>query len=225
MRTFLLRLVLLLVLVVIGLAGFTVWRNHLIDRISGNESQIAAFLKGLSWRQGAVTAAGEIDEDADLRGEFAFLGEMMGAVGLRGSDHRIDKPMLLSSDVTAVGQGIYLRQGYYIRAFLPDADGLPCVEPDPGDKTHSTRVDAKLSSKHWWAYAWPVKHGSSGNRCFYVSCEGGLLVTRNENGRYSGLNHIPAADAATAPGSPPPPPWGFIIQKPARDGMTWYVVG
>jgi hypothetical protein len=46
----------------------------------------------------------------------------------------------------------------------------------------------------WCCYAWPVKHGSSGLRTFFVNQEGDVLAT--ESAAYTGTGAGPKPDAA-----------------------------
>jgi hypothetical protein len=224
MRDTPLLVVRILIAVIIGFAGVTVHLNYINGRISKNESQTIFFLKGISRAQAQVQAAGAIDLNHDGCGEYGFIGEMMGTMGIRGAAQRIGTPSLLNPDLKPVGQGIYQLKGYYIRVYLPGADGNSCVEPDSQDKGEPTRVDTTLATTHWWAHAWPVEHGTTGDRCFYASSAGDILYTRSKDGQYSGLDRRPAANALTAPGSSSPPPWGCVVRRPARDGMRWHVV-
>jgi len=149
---------------------------------------------------------------------------MTGARALRGSKEAIDLPILDRSKLVYVGQGTYRISGYYLRVYLPDKNGEPVLERDPEDANSASKVDASLSARVWWAIAWPVWYGMTGNRCFFIGQGGDLFSSNNQPTRYSGMERIPPPNAATPPAEPPNPPWIPAVNDFGAARVRWTVV-
>ena len=165
---------------------------------NANESAAIATLRNLSSAQMQIQAAGVIDLNSDGLGEFAYFGEMTGAIALRNEAgkpgaHRLSPPVL--SNRFKVTRGLVERSGYLFQVWLPNGQGRAVAEgqrggvgafaPDPAKAAHS-----------WCAYAWPVDHGKSGQRAFFVTHKGEVYATDNEKQRYGGRKRPPSPYAA-----------------------------
>lgn len=183
--------------------------------VGNNEPSAWAALRTIAYAESQFQAAADVDRDGDRRGEFGTLAEMSGAVALAGHDAAIKHALLSGAYRRVCADGTITRSGYRFRVFLPDArgDGV-CETAVSGDvpgrcgdpsvprgpvcpSTRSERVDSRLASQRWCAYAWPVTYGASGNRTFFIDQDGNELCT--EEAHYSG-DDGPAPGAAFASG-------------------------
>jgi hypothetical protein len=186
------------------------------------------------------------DVDDDGVGEFGFLAELAGAAALPGKTDAI-RPPVLSGVFRNVGlDGIVRRSGYLFRVFLPDVrgDGVaevgyppePPRSPPPSDvgsgcwsgsprpilpsrAAPTDRVDPKLASRKWCAYAWPAKYDERGaRRTFFIDADGRFLSTADP--RYSGANG-PSPGAAYASGGATSIIGEHAVGRTAQDGNVW----
>lgn len=188
--------------------------------IAGNEESAIATLRAIVDAQGQVRAAASIDADGDGDGEFAYLGELMGLASrtlplLDGEEVapelRVDPALLDPSFgiLTRSARGtVLLRDGYAFQVHLPGptasdeefdlypglaesgVDGVGGTTPD------DVQPDVIASAHAWVCYAWPLEHGRSGVRAFFVDQDGIVVQTPNGSGLYAGLDRVPRYDAA-----------------------------
>jgi len=193
-------------------------------KISGNESAAIGTLRLIASAQQQVAAACAIDTDADGGGEFAFFGELAGAVPIRVYDHAAGGPALgnavdlldpnyvlggFGQVVDAFGDGVVARQGYFFKMYLPGPQpvfngSIPGLAEDPtGGAKAADCTPAGWASDHaeslWSCYAWPIEHRRSGIRAFFINQDGDLAQCDNADATYDGLvgaTSIPVFDAA-----------------------------
>jgi hypothetical protein len=202
-----------------------------------NDLSAWAVLRSIASAEEEIRNAAKIDVDRDGSGEFGFPGELSGATPLPGCTEAIDAPVLSGAFRTVTPDGRVQRSGYFIRVWLPDAHGDGVAEvgappppppppPPPGvwpcccsgpprplrpaRAAPTDRVDPKLASKKWCAYAWPATYGRSGSRTFFIDQDGRDLCV--DDPRYSGENG-PLPGAAFAGGGT------LCITGATRDGV------
>ncbi len=152
--------------------------------------------------QHQALATGIIDTDGDGRGEYAFFGELSGAMNVRkdetgGIGRRRITPPVLSGAFGMLRRGIVLRNGYCFRIFLPGKDAIARGEANHGG-AKGVAIRADHAEKLWCGYAWPIVYGVRGRKAFFVDQSGSVLETSNANSRYSGVENGPHAGAARA---------------------------
>jgi len=191
-------------------------------RLAANESAAIASLRALASAQAMFSVAAAIDSDQDGQGEYGFLGELSGARPLRGQRERLAPPVLASSfgvlQDDGDGDAVVERAGYWFQVWLPARTGAVSERMNAAGAARVLPEAAELS---WCAYAWPVEPGSTGQRAFFVSQEGDMLVFDNQGGLFGGLQATggrqPAFDSALARPD--------LQSGPARgrrpDGVTW----
>jgi len=177
-----------------------------------NEVAAIATLRNIVSAQAQFQAAGLADADQDGCGEYGTFGELSGAVGIRGGKTLGDP--VLPTGFRAVEKGVVTRSGYHFRIYLCDADGKPV-----GEEQGTAGVDADKAEAIWCAYAWPVEHGKTGTRTFFVNQFGDVLAV--EGAAYGGAK-APAADAAFKPDETRGRITGdAAIGTPGNDNNTW----
>ena len=211
---------LMIVVAIIAIVALIALPNLLSARLSSNETTAIATLRAIISAQSQFQTRALADSDADGLGEFGTIGEMSGAVGVRGG--KVMVPAVLSATFRTINaQGQAARNGYLYKLFLPDAAGVGAGEL-PGGGASAT-VDPDLAESAWCAYAWPTNYEQTGVRTFFVNHGGELIFT--SSGSYSGPGAaIPAGAALRAPG-----PAGSITGLLAtgvtgRDGNLWRAV-
>ena len=169
--------------------------NLMSARVSANESAAIATMRSIASAQEQFKAIAVVDMDHDDHGEYGYIGEMSGAVPLRGSKDRLTRP-LLAPHFQEVQDGVCIRSGYVFRVDLPGPGGMPLPEGMRGGA--GSRVLPDAAEAGWVVYAWPLDLGSTGKRAFVLDESGDLYSTANEGDlqRYTGLDHMPAGDAA-----------------------------
>jgi len=183
-----------------------------------NEAMAVATLRNLTAAQAQFQATGRADVDADGVGEYGFFGELSGAAGVRGGP--VLNPPVLSSAFRRVEHGTVTRGGYRFRLYLCGPKGGGVVEPAKPDE-----LDTQRAETLWCCYAWPVEHGRTGTRTFFVPQFGDILATDAK--KYSGANG-PSASAAFRPGPDGPKDkmdGATANGTKGNDGETWKQVG
>jgi hypothetical protein len=201
-----------------------------------NETAAIATLRNLASAQAQFRAAGHADVDGDGIGEFGTFGEMTGADGIRadatGARRNAGlKITVLSAALAAVNEnGIVTKSGYAFRIFLPGTGGNAVRE---GQASHrmpsgpgagppfSGPVDVDASETRWCAYAWPVSHGNSGTRAFFVDQGGDVRQMANKEGRYGGLIAGPEWNVAMPVTEMPGWAAPHVKEYRGRDGNLW----
>jgi hypothetical protein len=177
----------------------------------GNEVAAIATLRDIARCQRIFRDARIIDVDGDGRGEAGHLGEMSAAVGprldARGTRRGPVHPPCIFTPRNlrpAGAGGVSLHAGYGFALLLPargggwvgEHGGIPADSPPlPLDAA----VDEDLAEEGWLALAWPVVHGTSGNRVFLVAADGRVLQGDNARHRWEGAAAVPIAVADALP--------------------------
>jgi|GEM_PF-3874233 len=215
--------------------------------IAANEDAALDSLRAIVAAQTQVRESGAIDTDGDGVGEYAYLGELMGRAtrtldALEGEEEPPSftvEPALLDPEfgtLTESARGIVLlRDGYAFQVHLPgpsdesDYDlypGLPeSGAAGVGGVGDEQLPDAVASAHAWVAYAWPLEHGRTGERAFFVDHDGVIAECANEAGLYAGLERVPRPDAALGSSDR-----GNLLAVPgwvsgsACDGQDWTVL-
>lgn len=200
---------LLIVVAIIAIVAATALPRVLGARLSANETSAIATMRTIVTAQMQAVSSGSVDTDSDGRAEFAYFGELAGTVPTRISIagapapgvvgvHELTPSPLLSS-LGAVSASVATRSGYVFQIWLPDAAGAGIAEDPSGGKTAGPFPDSNLSEEVFCAYAWPMRAGATGNKCFFINQDGLIVQTLNRGpGAYSGVAGGPAADAAFA---------------------------
>jgi hypothetical protein len=126
---------------------------------------------------------------------------------------------VLSSAFREVKNGTFTRSGYHFRIYLADAKGGGVHEADGVDK-----VDADTAETVWCCYAWPVKHGETGTRTFFVNQWGDVLAT--DHAGYTGAKGPAALAAFKGDGDKSPTlASDAALNAKGHDGHDWKPVG
>ncbi|QDV07685.1 putative major pilin subunit [Planctomycetes bacterium Poly30] len=236
-----------IVVTIIAMIAAVAIPTYVAARSSSNESAAIATLRHIATAQAQLVACSAIDSNANGGGEVGYFGELTGATPIRvfsamgpalgGPLQRLDPDLLgvrferIVSDGT---DGVAMAGGYYFKMFLPDASPLPPVNgigEDPlGGARSGTLPGATNSERLWACYAWPVSHGRTGHRAFFINQDGEVLATQNfpaqAGGSYSGVARVPAADAVfSQPSDISSRPATARSGLAAQDQLLWSRVG
>ncbi len=195
----------------------------------GNETSAIATLRNLTSAQSQFQAWGGADVDDDGVGEFGLFQELSGAVGVRvtpegrfAGTSPMNPPVLSGAFRTVDGLGRVRRSGYFYQVFLVAPGGGTLTERRAGTVGFlRTSVDTDAAETTWCAYAWPTKHGRSGNRTFFVNEVGDIFGT--DDPRYSGaVGPLPGA-AFTSGGLLAVDGTAVVAPAggPGQDGNVW----
>lgn len=217
----------LIVIAVIAIVVSIVIPNLISSRIEANESAALATLRQIGTAQAHCRTSGFIDVNGNGTGEFAFIGELSGRVGVRtdevgGVGSAVLRPSLLT--VPEQLAGTMLRSGYYYRMYLPGGTLQPQGEASAGGGS-GVSVNALSAEVMWCCYAWPASHGISGHRTLFLNQRGDVLATRNSARRYSGTTNMPPGSAAFLFGSSGHMASSVAANATGLDGQFWLVIG
>ncbi|MCA8956726.1 MAG: hypothetical protein KDC87_11685, partial [Planctomycetes bacterium] len=206
--------------------------NLLSSRLNANENAAIATLKNIATSQAQCRTSGAIDTNANGAGEYGYLAELSGGVGIRTSagspSATLLSPPALSGAFAEVHSpagvtgGVVARSGYYFQLYLPDGTGAGIPEADTGGV--STAPDANRAEVMWCCYAWPLAFGSSGRRAFFTNHGGDILGTPNHQRRYSGGVSVPTYDAAYLKGSGRRMASTIAANTSGQDDQVWIVL-
>lgn len=207
-------------------------------RVTANESSAVATLRSLASAQALVSASGAIDTDFDGRGEYAYLGELSGAVpvriGLGGGavgpgNLGLDElaPACMSAAFANVSGGVITKSGYVFQVWIGGptvAGAVSAVAEDPtGGKLLAPFTDPQNAETYWCAYAWPVDLGETGRSTYFISNDGQTLTYRNSGvAQYSGVLGGPDFDAAYSVADDMTAT--LALGSVGSDGNTWVVL-
>lgn len=210
----------------VSVLAFVAAPHHAHHGVIGNETAALATLRNLCSAQQQFRERGLADADADGKGEYGLFGELSGACFVRGTERPLDPPVLSASFRVVDEQGVVHRSGYCFRIFLPGREGgwvtehttprpvvvAPVPVSEQGccagrDLRPVARSEVAVTGpvapdsaeQRWYAYAWPIDAGRTGNRSFYVDQDGDIYATEERRS------------------SPPSLPL-------ARDGRRWTVM-
>jgi len=211
---------LMIVIAIIAIIAAIAIPNLLSARLSSNEAAAVATLRNIISAQAQFQATGRADENFNGIGEYGYLAELSGAIGVRGG--AVLRPAVLSTAFrNADVNGVVTRSGYLYILALPDATG------DGMLPTAMNLVDPDLAETTWTAYAWPTNYGSTGNRVFFVNQGGDIIAT--EDPTYSGPDAAGApfdmSSAFVPPGTATSITGLVATGGTGRDGNFWKQVG
>jgi prepilin-type N-terminal cleavage/methylation domain-containing protein len=211
---------LMIVIAIIAIIAAIAIPNLLSARLNSNETAAIATLRNIISAQSQFQTTSRADQNANGVGEYGTFGEMSGAIGVRGNAI-LQPPVLSTAFRTVNANGEVSRAGYLYAMYLPDGtgDGLPEAAGGGAD----VGVDPDLAETTWCAYAWPVSHGNTGNRTFFVN-QGGDIVT-TEDQAYAGPGSGPASNAAFSPGAGATITGMTATAMTGRDGNFWRQTG
>jgi len=125
-----------------------------VRALLSSEDEVIVVLADLDKLEEAYRASAKTDRDGDGVGEYAALGDVLGA---RVGEFR------------RVGDtDVWRRRGYYYTVLLPDSEYMPVAATDAGVTPAYAEV-AKL------VVAWPADPGRTGMRA-YARWPGGMLL-------------------------------------------------
>jgi type II secretory pathway pseudopilin PulG len=215
----------MIVIAIIAIIAAIAIPNLLSARLSANESNAISTLRNLVTSQAQFQSASNMDEDQDGTGEYGSLGEMSGLSNLQrngvGIAAPLNPPILPATFQTIDANGFATKSGYQFVVFLPDAG--PAGLPDVAAGGPAAAIDPDNCEEMWCAYAWPIDHGTTGNRAFFVNQRGEILQTKMDAAVYDGAAASPPFDAAfTGAGDMGLP---VAIGAVGNDGNTWTPLG
>lgn len=208
------------VLVQLGVAGvavFALWMLAVPDfdngmRPQANESAAIATLHQIRLAERQFLKARALDQDGDGQGEAGFVGELTGAVPLRGGDKALAKPLL--SPTLRVVQGRVHRSGYWFELYLPGEGGTWVVEGN------QAQIDVDASEHGFAVCAWPDGAEVHSRRAFFLDGDGVVWASANADERYVGTGCPMPVDAAL-PSSVAGRAGRSGDQRVGRDGQSW----
>jgi len=182
-------------------------------RMQTNESSAVVTLRAIEVAQASFRARRLLDADNDGEGEFGSLEELAGDAPLR-SGRAVPRDLTPLPGLVRNTSGVYERNGYLFRVYLPAEDGSPVAASDPKRRG---QVDGDLAETVCVTVAWPVERGRTGRSCFLLDARGVIYGCR---------------DAVYEGGNPPPPDVlssqerniaaaPLAAGEPSRDGCTW----
>ena len=204
--------------IVLATAGVVRFGGCCGCRSNANEAAAIATLQNLVTAQRRFADERRRDHDRDDRGEFGWLAELAGSVGIDGMPGPAARPVpLLTAAFREVVAGRVQRSGYWFAVFLPGPGGTWLGEADLGGGAGRV-LDVDAAERDFVAYAWPVERGRTGARTFVVRPDGVV--------RYCGRAGRP--DRVVTP--PVPGRSGFVeVSDPEGGGedafgVVWYRV-
>ncbi len=208
---------LMIVVAIIAIIASIAIPKLLSARLSANEAAAVSTLRSITSAQAQVQSSGAIDGDGDGAGEYGYFAELAGTTNIRiftagagqsigaAATDRLNPSMLSTAFGNVDANGAVTRSGYLFQMYLPGpaAGGapVPAISENPltGGAQAGSLPDPNNCEVLWCCYAWPVDHGGTGNRCFFVNQEGDLLQTQNRV-------------AAPFDGATTPPTWDECFQ-------------
>jgi prepilin-type N-terminal cleavage/methylation domain-containing protein len=206
---------LMIVVAIIAIIASIAIPKLLSARLSANEAAAVSTLRSISSAQAQVQSSSAIDGDGDGAGEYGYFAELAGTTNIRiftpGAGQSVGaavtdrlNPSMLS---TAFGNvdinGRVTRSGYFFQMYLPGPTAAGVV-PGIGELASAALIggadpanlpDPNNCEVLWACYAWPVDHGGTGNRAFFVNQEGDLLQCQNRVAApFDGTANVPAFD-------------------------------
>lgn len=184
---------LMIVIAVIAILAAIVIPNLLAARMRANETAAISILRTISTAQAQFQKSGRADEDADGMGEYGYLGELAGKVGVRGGSMKVPTDVSASmGNVTPNGE--VNRHGYMFRIYLVSGAGVGQREAALGGIAPGV-LSADAGEVHWVAYAWPSEYAKSGSRTFFINQRGDILQTEDPTQSGANTTRIEAGSA------------------------------
>ena len=211
---------LMIVIAIIAIIAAIAIPNLLSARLNSNETAAIATLRNILSAQSQFQTMARADENNNGVGEYGYLSEMSGGVGVRGG--AVLNPEVLSTAFrSADANGVVVRSGYLFVVALPQANG------DGAGLENIGLVDADVAETTWVCYAWPSNYGTTGNRTFFVNQAGDIIGTEDSSySGYAGATVPMVAGAAFAAGGGVNSITGAVATgSTGRDGNLWKTVG
>ena len=175
---------LMIVVAIIAIIAAIAIPNLMRARLAANESSAISGLRTVSSAQETFRSSTVKDQDTDGLGEYGTLLELAGLTTPAGGTAPADPPFIDNQ----LGQGN--KSGYSFAAFV-GGNGLGCAATGITPATNASEIT-------YYATAWPISHGRSGNRTFAIDASG---VIRSSD---IGGTQLPSCAAITSPTSPWP---------------------
>lgn len=181
-------------LLLVGLVVFWIMRS-MVPNIVGagrrtSEEGAVSRLRELLWAEDMIRAANSIDRDGDGRGEYAFLGDLMGQ-----GEARLANPPLQPGRFRQVSPGVYRGEGYGFVVYLPTRGGGATLEGG------AAMIDPARARDRWIAYAFPLEGPGAGRRLFFIDQDERICEADLRGGSDLGPAGIPPWNAALPPGA------------------------
>lgn len=189
---------LMIVVAIIAIIASIAIPKLLSARLSANEAAAASTLRSISSAQAQVQSSAAIDGDGDGAGEYGYFAELAGTTNIRiftpgagqsigaAATDRLNPSMLSTAFGNVDANGRVTRSGYLFQMYLPGVTGGGGTVPAIGELAAvgggadpANLPDPNNCEVLWACYAWPVDHGGTGNRAFFVNQEGDLLQCQN----------------------------------------------
>jgi prepilin-type N-terminal cleavage/methylation domain-containing protein len=192
--------------------------NILAARQTANERAAMATLRSVCTAEAQFQASSKADEDADGTGEYGGLGELSGAVAVRGAGLKV--PTDLSGQFRTIdANGEVNRSGYYYRVYLPNNAGTGVVE-NAGGGYNLGVLEPDIAETTWVAYAWPSKLGSTGKKVFCIN-QRGEIVMSTDNGADGSASAAITPGAAFMTGNGTTITGQVAVGTTGNDGTLW----
>jgi hypothetical protein len=182
----------------IGIVRFVV-REAAPGMVQGGHAATAQHavsrLRQILFAEDAMRKGAFLDPDQDRIGSAGLLGELTGAVPLRGGA-RLEPPILSPAhyarfEDTPLGPAA-LVAGYYFIVCLPAAAGGWTARP-------GEPIDDELAERRFVAYAWPASGGAGPHAAYFIDEHEKILVSDNlaaGEPRFAGPGFPPPCEAA-----------------------------
>ncbi len=223
---------LMIVVAIIAIIAAIAIPSLLGARLNSNEAAAIATLKNIASAQAQLQASGAIDVNNNGAGEFAYLAELAGGVGVRdstgsASTNRLAPPVLsgnfaLVTTSASLTGGAVTRSGYIFQMYLPSSAAVGVPEADTGG-VGGTAPNGTRAESLWCCYAWPLTFGRSARRAFMVNQSGDLMATKNLVQRYTNTKP-PLYDAAFLKSAGSAMASTLAVNTSGQDNQLWIVV-
>jgi prepilin-type N-terminal cleavage/methylation domain-containing protein len=212
---------LMIVITVIVIIALIAVPSMISGRLAANEVTTIQTLRSIATAQQQFRQSAKADEDLDGTGEFGGLGELSGAVGVRGGATKVPTDLTGSMRTISV-QGEVTRSGYVYRMYLPLANGHGQREPAGGGYGAGV-VHSDNSEVVWACYAWPIRYSVTGRRAFCVNQQGDITFT--DSAQLNGVNCGALTAGSAFLGPDPQSIMGRLaIGTAGADGNIWRAV-
>lgn len=150
-------------------------------------------LREILFAEDALRRLGSIDPDGDRIGSAGMLGELSGAMPLRGGAVLKHAPLAERfAPRTSTAQGPALEEGGFLYIVcLPRDEGGFSARP-------SDAIDDEEAERHWVAYAWPANEQSTLTSTFFIDQDESIREAANSGPLWAGPYRAPPCDAATS---------------------------
>jgi type II secretory pathway pseudopilin PulG len=224
-RAGLTRIELSIAVVILGVAASVAVPAAVNRRIMANEASAMAALRDIATAQERFQAAKYVDVNGNGVGEYGFLRELTGAVGVRTDAiaatvrSPVDPPLLPREFRRVTSNSEVARSGYLFKMYLPGAAGIGVPEMSSGNL--AATIDSQLAATTWCCYARPQRHGVTGGRTFFINQTGDIVETDARSGGRFGFVASNAGSAFVQGGSLWTITGAVAVGTVGRDGYFW----